>query len=189
MLKLATRVKLILDAVKYIGRSSKASGVITSVWEIDHIRNGKVIDHDVISNLITTQGLNFWNDVMFHGTTALATWYLELFSSNTTILATHTYAIPGYTPVTAKVDEATRVAFVEGASVAGVTTNTASKALYTFNDSETVYGAALVGGSTTKGDVADGTGILFAAALFGSPKTVVNDDILATTVTITLANA
>jgi hypothetical protein len=128
---------------------------------------------------------------MFHGSTQIATWYIELFSTDTTILATHTYAVPGYTPVNAKVDEATRVAFVEGASAAGVIANTANKALYTFNDTETIYGAALVGGGTdptVKANTAGG-GTLFAAAKFTASKAVVNDDILATTVTITLANA
>jgi len=128
---------------------------------------------------------------MFNAGTQITTWYVVLFSTNTTILSSHTYAVPGYTEVSAKVDEANRVEFVETASTAQSITNSASKALYTFNDSETIYGAALVGGgtaATTKADTAGG-GTLFAAAKFAASKTVANDDILATTVTITLANA
>ncbi len=179
------------DAFKMSARKAGFSGLITSIWDIDHYRNGRLIDHERIHNLITNEGLDAWLDIMFHGSTQITTWYVVLFSTNTTILATHTYAVPGYTEVTTEVDEATRQAYVEAASSSQSITNIASKALYTFNTNATIYGAALVGGgtnATTKGDTAGG-GTEFAAAKFAASKAVADDDILATTVTITLANA
>jgi hypothetical protein len=188
---LAPKANVSMDAFKMAGRKLGLSGLITSIWDFDLYRNGRLIDHERVHNLITDQGLNSWLNIMFNGGTQITTWYIALFSTNTTILNTHTYAAPGYTEVSAKVDEAARVAFVEAASTAQSITNSANKALYTFNDSETIYGAALVGGGTdptVKANTAGG-GTLFAAAKFTASKAVANDDILATTVTITLANA
>lgn len=191
MLGLKTRAKIAFDAMRYAGKAMKASAVVVTDWGIEHYRNGKCVDRFNVHNLITTEGLDAWNNIMFHGATQIATWYVILFSTDTTILATHTYAVPGFTEVTTEVDEATRVAFNEAESSGGVITNTANKALYTFNTNVTIYGAGLVGGgaaATTKGDTAGG-GTLFAAAKFSTPKAMSDDEILAITVTDTLANA
>jgi hypothetical protein len=188
---LVPKARISMEAFKMTGRDLGLSGMITSIWDFELYRGGKLIDYERVHNLITDEGLNSWLNIMFNAGTQITTWYVVLFSTDTTILSTHTYAVPGYTEVTAKVDEATRVAFTEATSTAQSITNSASKALYTFNDSETIYGAALVGGgasATTKGDTAGG-GTEFAAAKFAASKAVADDDILATTVTITLANA
>lgn len=191
MFSIKTKASTSFDAVKISARKAGFSGLITSIWDIDHYRRGRLIDHERIHNLITNEGLDAWLNIMFHGSTQITTWYVVLFSTDTTILATHTYAVPGYTEVTTDVDEATRQAYNEAASSSQSITNSANKALYTFNAGATIYGAALVGGgtaATTKGDTAGG-GTEFAAAKFSGPKSVTDDDVLAITVTITLANA
>jgi hypothetical protein len=153
------------------------------------MRNGVLLAKTRDHNVCTGEGLNRLLDVMFHGTTQIATWYIEIFESNTTPSDGTTYATPVYTPSTAY-DEATRPAYDEAAASSKVTTNTASKATFTMNDTKTIYGAALVGGgsaATTKGDAAGG-GVMFAAAKFGSPKSVVAADVLLVTVTLTAAD-
>ncbi len=188
---LSTVGRVDFGAMKIAARNIGLSGMIESVWDFELYRGGKLIDYERVHNLITDEGLNAWLNIMFHGSTQISIWYVVLFSTNTTILSSHTYASPGYTEVNSEVDEATRQEFVESAATAKSLTNSASKALYTFNTSATIYGAALVGGGsapTTKADTAGG-GTLFAAAKFAASKAVADDDILATTVTISLDNA
>jgi hypothetical protein len=148
-----------------------------------------MIGYDISKNVCTAEGLNLLLDVMFHGTSAITTWYVEIFESDTTPADGTTYATPVYTPSTAY-DEATRPAYDEAAASSKVTTNTASKATFTMNATKTIYGGALVGGgsaATTKGDTAGG-GKLFCASKFGSSKSVVDDDVLKVTVQITAAD-
>lgn len=154
-------------------------------------KDGKLKWKDVSHNTCTAEGLNRLLDVMFHGTTQIATWYIGLFESNTTPADGTTYATPVFTESTAY-DEANRVAFNEAAASSKVTTNSANKAVFTMNDTKTIYGAFLCGGGTgadTKGDTAGG-GVIFNAAQFSSgSKSVVNDDVLNVTVTLTAADA
>jgi hypothetical protein len=162
-----------------------------TLWGFEHIRGGKIIDQWEQGNVCTSEGLTFMLNVMFHGTAAVATWYMLLFESDTTPADGTTYATPVFTEVNAKINEATRPAYVEAAASAKSITNSANKATFTFNDTDTVYGAALVGGgtdATTKADAAGG-GTLFCAAKFSSSKAVVSTDVLLVTCTITLADA
>jgi len=162
---------------------------IGTLWEFEHFRKGELLDQWKQGNVNTNEGLNAFLDIMFHGATQIATWYMTVFESDTTALITHTYAVPGYTECTAYAP-ATRPEFVEAAAAALVTTNTANKASFTFNDTKTIYGASLVGGGTdptVKADAAGG-GILFASSKFATSKSVVNTDVLLVTCTITLAD-
>lgn len=160
-------------------------------WGFEHVRAGKVIDQWEQGNVCTAEGLTFMLNVMFHETAAIATWYMLLFSTDTTPSDTTTYATPVFTEINAKISEATRPAYTEAAASAKSITNTASKATFTFTDSETVYGAALVGGgsaATTKANTAGG-GTMFCAAKFATSKSVVSTDVLLVTCAITLADA
>lgn len=168
----------------------KRKFLVQSVWDIEHIRDGVVIDHSIEQNTCSDEGLNALLDIMFHGDTQITTWYVEIFESNTTPNGDTTYAVPVYTPSTSY-DEATRPAYVEAAASSKVTTNSANKAVFTISATKTIYGAALVGGgsaATTKGDTAGG-GKLFAAAKFGAAKSCIDDDILRVTITLTAADA
>lgn len=162
-----------------------------TVWGFEHIRNGKCIDHWLQGNVCTDEGLNAMLNIMFHDATKISTWYLLLFSTDTTPSGSTTYATPVFTEITTKIDEANRPAYNEAAASSKTITNSANKATFTFNNSETVYGAALVGGgtdATTKGDTAGG-GTLFCAAKFVSSKSVVSTDVLLITCSITLADS
>jgi len=129
-------------------------------------------------NLITNQGLDFILNVTLFSTTKISAWYCVLSETNTTPLATHTYAAPGYTE-TAAYAEATRPAYTSVASSGQSITNAASKAVFTFNAGKTIYGASLVGGGTaasTKSDTAGG-GTLLCSCLLSPSKAVVSTDV------------
>jgi len=159
-------------------------------WSWEHFRNGKLLDAWEYDNVCTDEGLNHMLDVTFHGTTPISPWYVEIFEDDVTPTAATTYAVPVYTPSIAY-DEATRPEYVEAAAASKVTTNAASKAVFTINSTKTIYGASLVGGglaATTKGDVAGG-GTLFSGSKFGAAKSVIDNDVLNVTIAITLANS
>ena len=163
---------------------------LTAHWEWEHIRNGKVVDAWGYDNYCSDEGLNALLDIMFHNSTQIVTWYVEIFESDTTPDGDTTYAVPVYTPCTAYV-EGTRPEYVEAAASGKSITNSANKAVFTINDTKSIYGASLVGGggaATTKGDVAGG-GTLFSASQFEAMKSVVATDVLNVTITITLADS
>lgn len=137
-------------------------------------------------NIVTLQGKNKLNDVFFHGDTQITTWYVLIFSTNTTCVNTMTYAVPVFTESTVY-DEATRPAYVEAASSSQITTNTANRAVFTMNDTATIYGCGLVGGGTdptVKANTAGG-GCLYSASLFSAAKSVVATNVLSVGISIT----
>jgi hypothetical protein len=106
---------------------------------------------------------------MFHGSTQITTWYCGVFEGNYTPLATDTAATftSAATECTAY-DETTRQAFVEATSTAGLITNAASKAVFTFNATKTIYGGFLASASAKSAT----TGSLLAAARFSPSRNV-----------------
>ena len=142
-------------------------------------KNGNFKWRTDTENIVVNEGLDANLNIMFHDATKIATWYLLLFEDNVTPLATHTYAVPGFTETVAY-DEGTRPAYNEAAASGQSMTNAANKGVFTFNATKNIYGAALVGGGTdddTKGDKAGG-GTLWCAAKFASVKAVDDDDII-----------
>lgn len=167
----------------------KARIKIGTWWEYELIRQGQLIDRWENGNVTTDEGLNFMLDVMFHGATAVATWYIGIFESNTTPAVGSTYAVPVFIECSAYT-EAARVAYVEAAAGSKSITNSANKATFTINDTKTIYGAALFGGGTAPTVISDtaGGGTIFAASKFALSKSVVATDVLLVTCTITLAD-
>ena len=144
------------------------------------------LSREICHNIVTLQGKNKLNDIMFHGDTQITTWYVLIFSTNTTCVNTMTYAVPVFTESTVY-DEATRPAYVEAASSSQITTNTASRAVFTMNDTATIYGCGLVGGGTdptVKANTAGG-GCLYSASLFSAAKSVVATNVLSVGISIT----
>jgi hypothetical protein len=152
-------------------------------------RDGKLIWVDETQNIITNEGLNAILNIMLHATTQITTWYCTLVESDTTPAAGMTYAVPVYTESVAY-DETTRPEYVEAASTAQSTTNSANKAVFTINATKTMYGASLVGGGSapsTKGNTAGG-GTLLCYAKFSASRAVIDDDVINLTYTITSAD-
>jgi hypothetical protein len=111
----------IISASVEAPRIIKPRFLVSSIWEVEHLRRmrrGSLYEWRDVSprsldhNLCTDEGLNRILDVMFHGTTQIGTWYVGVFETNTTILAAHTYAVPGFTECTTSYDEATRPEYV-----------------------------------------------------------------------------
>lgn len=149
------------------------------------VRDGVVIDEWEDHNLVVNEGLNALLDIMFHGTTQVATWYLAPFEGNYTPVATVTAAtITAASTECTAYNEAARVEFVEAAAASQVTTNSASKATFTFNATKTIYGAFLASASAKSAT----TGTLFAAARFSASKAVVSGDQLLLTYSFTAAS-
>ncbi|MDD4986560.1 MAG: hypothetical protein PHQ43_12435 [Dehalococcoidales bacterium] len=142
-----------------------------------------------VHNIVTNEGLNALLNIMLHGSTQITTWYCLLFESDTTPAAGTTYATPVFTESTAY-DESTRPAYNEAAASSQSITNSANKAVFTISGTKTMYGAALVGGGSapsTKGDTAGG-GTMFCAAKFSSARSVVDDDVINLTYSISAAD-
>ncbi len=151
--------------------------------------DGKIKWIDKSHNLVTNEGLDSLLDVYLHAATQITTWYVAPFETDTTILATHTYAVPGYTESTAY-SEGTRQEYEEAAASGQSITNSANKASLSINATKTMYGVGLVGGGsapTTKGNTAGG-GTLFCAVQFATARAVISGDTLEITYTLTSAD-
>lgn len=137
------------------------------------IRAGRTIEVFSDHNLVTNEGLNHSNDVLLHGTTQVATWYLGLFEGNYTPVATVTAAtITSASTECTAYTSSTRVEYVEAASSSQVTTNAASRASFVFNATKTIYGGFLVSSSTKSGT----GGTLLAVVRFATAKAVESGD-------------
>lgn len=174
-----------------IGRPEASSGIrVGGLFEVVcRDKDGNIKWVEKVHNLVTNQGLNAILDIMLHATTQITAWYVAIFETDTTILATHTYAAPGYTESTAYT-EGTRPAYNEAAASGQSITNSANKASFAINATKTIYGAALVGGgsaASTKADTAGG-GTLLCAVKFSSSRSVISGDTLQVTYTVTSAD-
>lgn len=143
-------------------------------FKVRHVRKGVVIHEQEFDNLVVDQGIDHALNVAFNGAAQVNPWYMGVFEANYTPIASNTGTnFPGLaTETTTAYDEAARPTYVEVASTAQSITNNASRAVFTFNATKTIYGAFLIS-AATKG-AAGGT--LFCAAQFTSPRSVVSTD-------------
>jgi hypothetical protein len=167
---------------------------IKGLWTIEHYRGGQLIGKHEASNLITLEGLKHVLDTVLHAGTAITAWYVMLYENNQSPAYSMTYAVPIVTEFEAY-DEATRPAYVEAVAASvgarAYITNAASKAVFTVNDTKSIYGGGLVGGGSsadTKGDVAGG-GVLFNLVRTGGTISVIDEDVLNVTIQISLETA
>lgn len=157
-----------------------------ALYLIELIRDGVVIDSEVVHNLIPLEGLNYLLSSEFKGTAVPATWYIGLYEGNyAPQLSDTAAAFPAAATETTTFNEATRVAFVPGAVAGGTVDNSASPAIFTFNALKTIYGGFMTSASA-KGAV---TGSLISAVRFASPKTPNIGDVLKVTAGFTFASS
>jgi len=160
------------------------------VYKFEQFRNGELIGTVEKHNLVTDEGLTYLLDVGLSAGTQITAFYVVPFENNHTPAAANTYAVPGYTECTAY-DEATRPAFTDAGVSGKSLTNAASKASYTFNDTKTIYGAALVCGGTdptVKGNTAGGGKLISLVNVGANAKAMLDDDVLKITVTSSIAD-
>ena len=166
--------------------SLQAGKALSTHYRVECVRADEVIWTDEFDNLVVTAGLNDSLDKHFKGSGYTAAWYVGLTDGTPTFAAGDAQAgHAGWVEVT-DYDEATREALVLGSVAAGSVDNSASKAEFTMNASVTVGGAFLSTTSTIGGSV----DTLYGGGAFtAGDRSVVNDDLLRVTVTLTAAAA
>lgn len=138
------------------------------------------IDEWDVENLVVNEGLNHILNTEFNAGTPISSWFLGLFQGNYTPVATDTASVIAVNSTEcSSYTSATRLAWTPAAPSAQSITNSASPATFTFNASQTIYGAFLISNSTISGTA----GVLFSAAQFSASKSVVNLDQLLLTYT------
>ena len=166
---------------------------------VEHFRKGVKIGHYEFPNGITNQGKNKLLDVMFHGVSAITTWWLGLIDNAgyTALAAGDTYQnitqagnqwgeFTNYTDPANSNSGTTRPEWTEGAASGQAITN-ASPVVFDITDTGTVKGLFLVGGIANAQNKSnhDASGILWATALFNTGDVAVNaDDQLKVTYTV-----
>lgn len=145
---------------------------------VELLVDGKVVDSEVVHNLLPTEGINHMLNVVFKGGAQVTTWYVALYEGNYTPLSTDTAAtFPAAAVECTTYAEATRVEWVEGAIAAGAVNNSAARAEFTSNALKTVYGGFITSLSTKGGT----TGTLISVVRFSSPKPFESDSVLRVT--------
>jgi len=150
------------------------------------LRGDAPIDKWSSENIVTNQGKNLTNDVMFGAVAKIATWYILIFNTNTTCVVGMTYGTPVFTE-SIGYSEATRPEYTDVPSASQIMTNVAARAVFTMNGTETIYGAGLVGGTNaaTKGNATASGNYLYSASLFATTKSVVATNVLSVDISIT----
>jgi len=166
---------------------------------VEHFRKGVKIGHYEFPNGITNEGKNKLLDVMFHGVSAITTWWLGLIDNSgySALAAGDTYVninqtgngwdeFTDYTDPANSGSASTRPEWTEGAASGQAITN-GSPVVFDITGSGTVKGLFLVGGianAQNKGNHEAG-GTLWATALFGTGDVPVNaEDQLKVTYTV-----
>lgn len=149
----------------------------------------KLISRSECHNIVTDEGCDFALDQIGAGAAQVAAVYCLVYEDDEDPAAGDTYAIPGFTECTAY-DEATRPEYVPAAASGKSMSNTANKAVFTMNDTKTLYGAALVGAGTdpnTKGDTAGG-GSMLCGGGFTTEQPVISGNVVNLTYTLSSAD-
>ena len=146
-------------------------------------RQGKIVESEVLNNLITYEGFDHLLDSTFDAATQVANWYIGFIDNSgfsaVAIGDTHD-SHAGWTETTPYSD-ATRVEWGPDAAVNGVITNSTS-ADFTINATAAINGI-FISNISTKGSTA--SGVLFNAASLAAVKNVVSGDTVKVTYQLT----
>lgn len=153
-------------------------------FKIEQFRAGQKIGEFEFDNGVVDEGANLVLDVMFHGVAAVGTWYLGLIDNAgfSALDPEDSAAEIGGTNAwdeCSDYDEANRVTWAEGAAGSRAITN-GTTADFTINATKTIKGIFVVS-TNTKGGT---TGTLWATAAFGSNISVIDNDVLKVTYTV-----
>ena len=162
--------------MKTVNQGYKEDGKIGGIFTFELYRKGKMIDKWEHFNLVPTLALNHFNDTVLGGGTAIANWYITLYSNAYTPQDDDAYIHIGtrFTELNAEYDEVTRPVWTkDGASATGLMSNSAARATFTFNQAATVNGGLFVS-VNTKGD--NTSGMLLAASLHSPARSVIDND-------------
>lgn len=152
---------------------------------VEVVKDGVVIDSEVVHNLIPTEGLNHIVGVALKGGAQNTSWYVGLFEGNYTPIASDTAAtFPAVATECTTYDETTRPVWTGGSVVTGAVSNAASRAEFTSNANKTIYGG-FVSSASAKGGT---TGTLVSVVRFSSPKTFDSGSVLRVTAGFTMTS-
>jgi hypothetical protein len=159
---------------------------VKHTWHVECFRDGKLIWEDTFENLVTTAGLNKYLDATLKTGLASPSWFVGLVDgpgSGTSYAAGDVMSSHGGWTENQAYDEANRQAFTPGTIAAGSVDNSAAKAVFTMNSSDTIAGAFLVDENTKGGT----TGTLLGEGDFtAGDRSVIDNDVLNVTVTATI---
>ena len=133
--------------------------------------------------LITTVGRNKLLDACFKTGEAANQWFVGLVSNTgfTAYAAADTMASHAGWTESSAYSNATRPAYVGSVPVGGSIDNSASKAVFTINASDSIQGAFLTDGSVILGV----SGILYGEGPLSAIRSVISGDTLNVTITLT----
>jgi len=143
-------------------------------------KHGNLKWTDSFENLVVTEGLNLLITNSFKTIPGSVTWFVGLKGSGTVVAGDTMSSHAGWSEVTTY-DEANRPGFTAGTVASGSVNNSAAKAVFTISGTVTVNGAFLTSNNTKGGT----TGSLYGAGDFGSPRSLVDNDVLNVQVDIT----
>lgn len=138
---------------------------------IETIKDGVVVDREVVHNLVPVAALNDCLSVWLKGGAQSSAWYAGVYKNNYTPLSTDTAATfpgAGVANESTAYSESTRRQVTLGTIAGGAVDNSASKAEFTANDTETWYGM-FISSISTKGST---SGTMISAVKFSAPKVV-----------------
>lgn len=145
----------------------------------------RLVGTERVHNILPTEMRNHVLSVVFNAGVQVTTWFCLVFENNYTPVAGDTMAaFPAAAGEVTAYAEATRPAYNEATPSAGVITNSANPAVFTFNATKTLFGAAL-SSSSVKGGT---TGVLGSAAKFAASRSVDSGDLGRLTASITLTS-
>lgn len=137
-------------------------------YDIETVRDGKVIDTDRVYNLIPIQGLNYIIEAALRQGAAFPAIYVGLFEGNYVPVPGDTMAaFPAAATELTAYAEATRQVVTLSPAAGGVAESSAAKATITGNTNGKQAQGAFISSAPTKGST---TGVLLSVVRFPSPK-------------------
>ena len=156
-------------------------------YVIETVRDGVVIDREVVHNLIPIEGINYLINAGIKGASQLSSWFVGLYEGNYDPVPGDTAAtFPAAATELTAYSEAARPALTLGAVALGAVDNQASRAEFTgTTNGKLVYGG-FVSSASAKGS---GSGVLLSAVRFTSPKSLDAGTILRVTAGFSIISA
>ncbi len=153
---------------------------------IEVVKDGVVVDSEVVDNIVPTEGLNHVLNTVFKGGAQISSWYLGVFKGNYTPVPGDTAAtLPGAAVESADYTGTNRPAFVPGSVAGGAVSNSATVAEFSFSVPAVIYGGFMTS-AQARGAT---TGVLMSVVKFASAKSVDAGALLRVTAGITLTSA
>lgn len=157
---------------------------LSTHYQVECVRDGKVIWVDEFDNLVVDAGLNDSLDKHLKGSSYTAAWYVGLTEGTPSFAAADTAASHAGWVEETDYSEAVRQTLTLGTVSAKSVDNSASKAVFSINGSATVGGAFVITLNTKGGT----TGVLYGGGAFtGGNRSVISGDTLNVTITLTAA--